>query len=148
MRPVATLVLLASEGEARLTENRKKGEGLIQIGFLSADDFADVDQGFTEAPGRMSAAPGMGGHAFTPRESERDARRTAFAGHILEALTKAWDKGNHDRLIIAAPPRLLGELRDRISRPIAAALTADLPKDLVKVPLKDLPAHFNDIAAF
>lgn len=148
MKQVRTLVLLASEAEARLLENSGVGKGLTELSGLRAADFEDVDQGFTEAPGRMTAAPGMGGHAFTPRESEREARRDAFARHILDALQRAWESGGQDRIIVAAPPRLLGELRSRMGGAMAKAVASDLPKDLVKVPVKDLPGHLAEIAAF
>lgn len=148
MAAVRTLVLVASEGEAKILENTGKGEGLKEICAMRADDFPDVDQGFTEAPGHQTAAPGMGGHAFTPRESEREARRTTFAGIILEGLEQVWNKGGHDRMIVAASPRLLGELRERMPKAMAEKVAADLPKDLLKIKLIDLPGHFKEVAEF
>lgn len=148
MKPARTLVLVASEGEAKILENTGKGKGLKELCAMRADDFPDVDQGFTEAPGHQTAAPGMGGHAFTPRESEREARRTTFAGIILEGLEQVWKKGGHDRMIVAASPRLLGELRQRMPKAMVAAVAADLPKDLLKVKLIDLPGHFKEVADF
>jgi protein required for attachment to host cells len=148
MAAVRTLVLVASEGEAKILENSGKGTGLRELATLRAADFPDVDQGFTEAPGHQTAAPGMGGHAFTPRESEREARRTTFAGIIIEGLEQVWNKGGHDRMIVAASPRLLGELRQRMPKAMAEAVAADLPKDLLKIKLIDLPGHFKEVADF
>lgn len=148
MKQIRTLVLLASEGEAKILENAGRGKGLKEVCAMRAADFPDVDQGFTEAPGHQTAAPGMGGHAFTPRESEREARRTTFAGIILEGLEQVWAKGGHDRMIVAASPRLLGELRQRMPKAMAEKVAADLPKDLVKIALIDLPRHFSAVADF
>lgn len=148
MKPIRTIVLLASEGEARILENAGRGKGLAEICALRAEDFPELNVDISEAPGHQSAAPGMGGHALSPRESEREARRSGFVRLILEALDQVWQKDGHDRIIVAAPPRLLGELRQRMPKALAAAVTADVPKDLVKIAVRDLPTHFAEIAVF
>lgn len=149
MRPVRTLVLLASEGAARLFVNEGVGRGLGEIGALAAGDFPDVDVGHADRPGRGSAGPGeMALHGLDPHATEREQRRGRFAEHIVAWLARAWEDGGYDRLIVAAPPRFLGELRAALPPALAAALAADLAKDLVKLPLRELPAHFAGVAAF
>lgn len=148
MKPVRTLLVLASEAEARLLVNEGPGRGLEVVAGLRAEDFPDTRQEFTDDAGRQTAAPGMGFHAYGARETVRDARRTTFAGLIVEAMAEAWATGRYDRIVLAASPKLLGELRARLPAPLAAAVAADLPKDLVKVAARDLPPHFKDVAAF
>lgn len=148
MKAVRTLVLVANEGEARVLENTGTGRGLAEICAMRADDFPELALDISEAPGRQNAAPGQGGHALDPRETEREARRTGFSRLVIEALEQVWRKKRHDRIIVAAAPRLLGELRQRMPKDVAAAVVADLPKDLVKITVRDLPAHFASIAAF
>lgn len=148
MKPVTTLVLLASEAEARLLVNTGPGKGLRELAGLRAEDFPETDQGFSDAAGRQSAAPGIARHGFEPRETAREARRGSFAALTVEALAEAWRKGGYDRIVIAAAPKLLGELRARMPADMAGAVMADLPKDLVKVALRSLPSHFSEVAAF
>jgi protein required for attachment to host cells len=148
MKPVRTLLVLASEAEARLLLNDGPGKGLAEVAGLRADDFPDTAQEFTDDAGRQTGAPGMGHHAYQARETVRDARRTTFAGLIVEAMEEAWATGRYDRVVLAASPKLLGELRARMPGPLADAVAADLPKDLVKVAARDLPSHFGDVAAF
>jgi protein required for attachment to host cells len=148
MKPARTLVVLASEAEARFLVNEGPGKGLQELSAMRADDFSDTDQEFTDQAGRQRAAPGMGNHAFAARESVQEARRTTFAGLIAEAMAAAWKTGNHDQIVLAASPKLLGELRGRVPKEVASALLADLPKDFVKTPLRDLPGHFEGVAAF
>ena len=148
MKPARTLVVLASEAEARFLVNAGPGKGLHELSAMRADDFAATDQEFTDQPGRQRAAPGMGNHAFTARESVQEARRTTFAGLIAEAMAAAWKTGDHDRIVLAASPKLLGELRAKMPKEVAGALLADLSKDLVKIPLRELPGHLAGVAAF
>lgn len=148
MKPVKTLVLLASEAEARILQNAGPGKGLEELAVLRAKDFPDTDRGFSDGAGRQSAAPGIARHGFAPRETAREARRTTFAAITIEALAQLWHRGGHDRIVIAAAPKLLGELRARMPAELAGAITADLPKDLVKVDLRSLTSHFSRIAAF
>lgn len=148
MKPVRTLVLVASEAEARILENCGPGKGLTELAGIRADDFPDTDQEFNDTAGRQSAAPGVARHAFAPRETVREARRGTFAGLVLDAFAEAWKQGGQERLVVAAPPRFLGELRSRMPAKMADAVAADLPKDLVKVALRDLPEHFAKVAAF
>ncbi|MCL4188917.1 MAG: host attachment protein [Rhodobacteraceae bacterium] len=149
MRPVRTLVMLASEGAARLLVNEGVGRGLSETGALAAGDFPDVDVGHADRPGRGSAGPGeMALHGLDPHATEREQRRERFAEHVVAWLAGAWEGGGYDRLIVAAPPRFLGELRAALPPALAGAVTADLPKDLVKLPLRELPAHFAGVAAF
>lgn len=146
MKPVRTLVVLASEAEARLLVSDGPGRGLTELSGLRAEDFPDTQQEFTDAPGRQSAAPGMGRHAYTSRETVEEARRATFAPLIIDAIAEAWRRGGYDRILLAASPKLLGELRKHMPADLSAALLADLPKDLVKVAARDLPAHFSDVA--
>jgi protein required for attachment to host cells len=50
--------------------------------------------------------------------------------------------------MIAAAPRLLGELREDLPKALRAAVAVELAKDLVKIPTHDLPAHFDGVAVF
>ena len=46
-----------------------------------------------------------------------------------------------------AEPAALGRIRAAMSTDLGKAVTAEVPKDLTKVPLADLPKHFADVLA-
>lgn len=149
MKPVRTLVLVAGEEDARFLVNDGTGKGLTEVAVLNISQFADAQAEFADRPGR--AGIGKGGKAmqsFDPRETLDEVHRERFATHVIEALDQEWKAASPDRLVVAAPPKMLGALRDRLKGPAAAALLADLPKDLVKIGTRDLPKHFDKIAAF
>ncbi len=147
MKPVRTLILLASESRMRLCANTGVGKGVDEIGSHAIDDFDDIARPYTDAPGRNRAAPGMAGHDFERPTSERRQQRDDFAAHILKETQQVFDAGGYDRLLIAAPPAMLGALRDEMSKTLKSVLLADLDKDLTKQPLADLPARLGDIIA-
>jgi len=147
MKPVRTLVLVADDETARFLVNEGVGKGLRQVAQLTADSLDTERFRYADTPGRERAAPGMARHGMEPRSSEERQAREAFADLVVRELQGAWDTGAHDRIVIAAAPRMLGALRDRLGG-LAPHVAASLDKDLVKVPLSDLPRHFSDVAAF
>jgi protein required for attachment to host cells len=60
-----------------------------------------------------------------------------LAGH-LEAAVNA---GEVKSLIIVAPPRALGVLRQAYSHNLRAAVRAEIDKDLVKLPVHEIEKH-------
>ena len=50
-------------------------------------------------------------------------------------------------IVLAASPRLLGHLRDHMPAALKAHVVAELDKDLVKIPLADLPDHLGAVLA-
>ncbi|WP_372613255.1 host attachment protein [Aquicoccus sp.] len=147
MKPVKTLILLASESRLRLCANSGVGKGVDEIAARTIEEFDDIARRYADAPGQQRAAPGMAGHEFERPTSERRQKREDFATHVLEMTTEAFEAGGYDRLLIAAPPAMLGALRDEMSEKLKSVLLADLDKDLTKLPLADLPGHLEDIIA-
>ena len=147
MKPVRTLIALVSEKELRLLTAPGTGKGVQQLRHVSADDFPDTDVAFSDRPGRGQAAPGMARHGFVEGDSEQRRERERFADHVAGILSEVWDKGTHDRILLAAGPRMLGQLRQVLPEAVAAALMADLDKDLVKIPTPELPRHLQDVLA-
>uniref|UniRef100_UPI0035630D8E host attachment protein n=1 Tax=Actibacterium sp. TaxID=1872125 RepID=UPI0035630D8E len=87
-------------------------------------------------------------HGFDPETGLREQGRAHFADAVVASASEIWSQNGFDRLVISAAPRMLGALRDRLDGPMAKALSADMDKDLLKIPVGDLPAHFADVAAF
>lgn len=147
MRPIRTLVVIASEGEAKFMKNEGVGKGLQEVSGVTIDVLNPEAHEFADDPGRNSAAPGMGRHAFDPETPERDHKRREFASLVAERVKALWDKGDYDRIVLAAPPKMLGELRGRLET-LSDKIYAEVDKDLVNTPVRELPDRFADVAAF
>lgn len=148
MKPKVTLVVLANEKQARFLVNRGIGKGLEEVASVEASAVVGPEVEFADGPGRSRAAPGMARHSVAPRTSEEELERQVFADHVADRAEAIWRKNSFDRLVLAAPPKMLGLLRDTLSEAMMGRLEVDLAKDLLKVPARDLPKHFEDHILF
>ena len=53
--------------------------------------------------------------------------------------------GRFDRLIIAAAPTALGDIRPALSNGVKETIIAELPKDLTNIPRPQLDRHFETL---
>ena len=60
---------------------------------------------------------------------------------LAEEIEAEHGRDQFDRLVLIAPPRVLTELKQKLSKPMAKIVVNDLQKDLTKVPDHDLTEH-------
>lgn len=115
------------------------------------DNPPDREQG-TDRPGRMKdaglsrqAAPG--GLDWSPGQrsgyEETDWHRLEkerFAHELAERLYRHAHRGDFERLVVVAPPRVLGDLRDKLHKEVADRVVAEIPKTLTKHPIDQIEA--------
>lgn len=147
MKPVRSLVLIASDNDIRLLSNDGVGKGLVEIRHLTRADLPDVDVEFSDKPPRVMHGEGTG-HAAEPRHTEAELERDRMVRHALQSTAEEFAAGGYDRFYMTAPDKVLGLLRKGLPKPLKEALAGDKDKDLAKVALRDLPGHFADIASF
>jgi protein required for attachment to host cells len=97
----------------------------------------------TDRPGRAFDSRGGQRHAMEPHEDPKDAARRAFAGTLAAALGAAQDAGRFEALVLFAPPRMLGMLRNDLPANGAAAVARAIAKDLTRLPALELYAAFD-----
>jgi protein required for attachment to host cells len=127
MKPIVTLYLLLNDEDYRLVHTHETG--LTEIHHTKAELTA-------------AGVSHVSGHS--PKEG---AERTHLAKHAAAVLAAEWAKGSYDRIVIAAGAKMLGEFRHDLPKSLAAHVTAELHKDLIKVPLHDLLGHFAEVPA-
>jgi protein required for attachment to host cells len=98
-----------------------------------------------DRPGRTFDSMGGQRHAKEPHTDAHRHAQQVLAHEIAKYLDNAAGRGDFDRLVIAAPPRTLGDLRGALSAKVQATLAGDLDKDLMHLPASDLPAQFEAI---
>jgi protein required for attachment to host cells len=96
----------------------------------------------TASPGRVQQSVGTGSVRASVDQTDWHAQaERAFLVELAARLDRAVGSGQIKSLIIVAPPRALGVIRQAYSHGLRAALRAEIDKDLVKMPLHEIENH-------
>jgi protein required for attachment to host cells len=74
-------------------------------------------------------------------------RERRFVEKLAEVLNEKQQQGKFDRLVIAAAPTALGDIRPALSEQVKETILAEMPKDLTNVPMPKLAQHFEGLIA-
>jgi protein required for attachment to host cells len=147
MHATRTYVLIADAGQARAYLSMKPGDQLQRVaGFELSEDIPRVAALKDHKPGTSQPSVGSAHHTVGTSDPRREVKRR-FAEEVAAALEAEHRKGAFDKLVIAAPPAMLGDLRVALPKAVAATVVAELHKDLVKTPEHELLQHFGDVQA-
>jgi len=128
-----TWIAVLDGAQARFFALRKGDDGQIFEEAAPALN-ADLSREDRGKPGRAFASAGGGlRHAVEPRSNARKLEKHNFAREVAEALDAALAERRYDRLVLVAPPRSLGELRELLSARVRACTSQEVPKDLTKL---------------
>ena len=140
-----TWILIADAAHARVLETKGHGKPLVPVPDfeLHADLPRSHDLG-ADRPTRTHESVGSTRHAVQPRVDPHRELKRAFAVQVAKRLEAAVTANSFDRLVIAAPPVMLGDLRRAVHKQVSDRIAAEVPKDLVKIADQDLRSHFAD----
>jgi protein required for attachment to host cells len=142
MKPIVTLYCIADEAGFRLLRGR--GTEVEELLNASAEAFDDVEYEFSKG-GRNRA--GMGATSFGhDTQSKAEIERPRLSRHLVRALEAEWAKGDADRIVLAAGPKMLGAIRDAMPGKLAGHIAAELAKDLSDVPAHALYQHLQGVS--
>ncbi len=143
MKPTKTWILIANSKEAFLLENTGPGHGLRKLEGKTWSWQPGPD--YSDQPGRSFDSHGQGRHKMEPHQGGDD--EVDFSKKLMGDLAGEYRKESFDRLILCAPPSMLGKLRKELPDELAQVIAAELDKDLVPIPKADLPTHFETVLA-
>ncbi|MEZ5851204.1 MAG: host attachment protein [Hyphomicrobiaceae bacterium] len=147
MKKARTWVLIADAGRARILEHVAGSPGLAAVdGQVFEADHAATRDLVTDQPGRsFSSASPRRSSMEAPTDPHRELK-TRFAHHLAGVLADAQARDAFDRLVVIAPPVMLGDLREAMAKAVAERVVGELHKDLTKVPNDEVMSHLGDIA--
>lgn len=91
----------------------------------------------TDSPGRMNDTGTRQRSALDEVDWHRLAQ-DRFADEIADILYKHAHRNDFSRLVLCAPPRVLGELRKQVHKEVAQRIVAEIDKDFTNHPLDAL----------
>lgn len=135
--------VIADGGRARLVERDKEGAFRTVSSFVATELHKSAHELGRDSPARVKDSVGPGRHAVEPRRDLHEAAKEDFIRAVAEDLHNLQGKGEFDQLVLVAPPGVLTELKDALSKSVSQLVVDQLQKDLTKVPDHDLAAHLS-----
>jgi len=136
--PHNALVLVGDGQKALFLRNNGTAHQvkLVVEQVLERDNPPTREQG-TDRPGRSNASVGVARSAMEETDWHHIAEER-FAGELAEALYRHAHAKLFDRLVIIAPPKVLGNLRKSLHAEVSARVAAEIPKELTSHPLAEI----------
>ncbi len=159
MKPLETWALIADGARARILVNNGPVHGDEHHGPLAATqhewtaidglvfegDHSATRDLVTDRQGRSFSSMGSRRSAIEAKTDPHRDQKTKFANHLAEILAERLQAGAYHRLIVAAPPATLGDLRSAISDKVRATIVAEFANDLTKIPNHEIASHLKPL---
>jgi protein required for attachment to host cells len=144
MKRKTSWIIVEDGSRARILANEGPGTGLSVVAeHMAPQARAHTADLGSDRPGRAFDSTTPARHAMEPRVDWHRQEKERFIGKLAEDLGAAQQQ--FDRLILVAPPRVMGELHRRLDEPTRAKVAGELQKDLTWVALPELSAHLGDV---
>jgi len=141
LRHKTTWIAVADGGKALVLVNdgTDRAPSLRVVAKSEFDNPATHAQG-ADQPGRK-AVPGTGQRSAMETTDWHAFEESRFIDEFAGRLNRAATRGQFERLILAAPPKVLGRLRPALSVQAAASIVAEIGSDLTKHPVDAIEEH-------
>lgn len=149
MKPTVTWIVIADGNQARVFEHQGPGRGLVPVRELQFEqEPLRTGEIMADKPGRTGTGPSSGARsAMDYRSDPVQVRERRFVEKLARVLDEKLTEGRFARLVIAAAPMALGNIRPALSEGVRGTILGELPKDLTNVPIAKLGAHLDGLLA-
>ncbi len=133
------LWVVVADGEKGLflrNEGDKEYPHLAVVRELKESNPPSRDQG-TDQPGRLNDGPSAHRSAVEETDWHRIAKER-FAGEIAERLYKLAHRGDFEKIVLVAPPVVLGEMRKHLHKEVADRIVGEVAKTLTNHPIDEI----------
>lgn len=96
----------------------------------------------TDRPGRLHA-PGGGPTSAVGQTDFHAAAEERFVAEVAGILAEAAEDGSMPGVVVAAPPKVLGTLRNFYGDRLSGMIRGEIVADLVHEPVRELTARFR-----
>lgn len=139
-----TWFCVADAGTARIKKSASPRGPLESVVTLN---HAPYEHGRYEEAGKGQESMGSARHGFQDAEGPIRREKREFADIVAEYLDAAAERGEYHRLVLAAPPKFLGDLRAALGAKAKALIAGEIGKDLTKESDAELAGRIAGLAA-
>lgn len=130
-----TWAAVADGGKALILVNDGTDRApLLRVVAKSEFENPPTRQHGADQPGRRSG-PGPGQRSAMETTDWHTFEQSRFIDEFADRLNRAVGRGQFERLVIAAPAKILGRLRPALSAQASACVVAEIGSDLTKHPV-------------
>lgn len=148
MGKTVTWILTADHQHARAFAATGRTGALTPVDGLTLDDHLPAShEAGAHRPDIGFAGKGGPGHGYEPRTTPHDKAALDFIDRVLGVLEAAASRDAFQRLVVVAPPRALGEIRQRLPVRLRDRLVGDLDLDLTREPADAVRRHVERFLA-
>jgi len=134
---ISTWVVVGDASGARIFKFNKPIEhwSLVEKVAGDAHEVLDATRDFGKKASEHKGALHGHGENLNAKKETAERRFAHLLSHVLE---RGLDEGAFARLVLVAEPKLLGELRENLSRGLQAKIVAEVSKDYVHLTPREL----------
>lgn len=132
-------LVLVGDGQKALFLRNKGNAQRVDLEverILEQDNPATREQG-TDRPGRSAASVGVARSAMEEVDWHHLAKER-FADEIAKALYRYAHENRFEKLIVIAPPKILGNLRRAFHMEVIDRIVGEIPKELTSHPVSQI----------
>jgi protein required for attachment to host cells len=123
--------LVADSGKARIWSLQRHPPEFREILELDSPTRSSPSRDLiSDASGRSHHVRGPGSHVREPRISAHELGENRFVEALLERMSRASRSGQFEALVLAADPRTLGFIRNRMGKNLGSKVILELNLDL------------------
>jgi len=148
MKPPRIWVLVADGSRARIVRNpaqntRDRLPERIETAESNEDIVFEAEHKplreiMSDKPGRSFASEGARRSAMVYHSDPVRNQEKEFASTLIATLEERRQAGEFDRLVVVAPPRMLGLIRQQLPDALRDVVTGEIAKDYTKLGWKQL----------
>jgi protein required for attachment to host cells len=144
MKKIRTWTLVLDGRRAKILESQHGQAHLTTVECLDRAGETPLDRrAHLERLGRVFDSHGIGRHAIEPRRALGEVEEANFIKEVLQVLSDAFEKKLFDRLVVAAPPDILGKYRKTLPKNLDNAVVETVNKELAGLTQAQLEDYFT-----
>ena len=145
--PRNALVLVGDGMRAMFLKNTGSpmAPNLVVARVLEQQNPPTREQG-TDRPGRRAGVDFSTQRSAVEETDWHQLAEDRFATNIADALYRSAHANRYQRLIIVAPPKVLGTLRKSLHKEVRQRVTAEVPKDLARHSVSNIQRELTGLA--
>lgn len=139
-----TWILVADSARARVFEVGAKDGLLFEVGgYANPEAHSKPSDIGRDKPPRAQESASPARHALEPHTDPHDKPALKFAHGLAEVLEQGRVEHSYTRLVLAAPPRFLGQLNQALSGQVSKLVAKTISKDYSRASAAEISAMLD-----